>query len=219
MHFIIPALSTLASLLYASLVCIGPARAEETVYDAARIARNLVERSTTSIGNMATIFPGEDPDFPNFPFSMQEYYASCHSNGSLTLLFLPISRHSKNILHASSHSASISVTSTIPAASRPRVSLLGNITVFTDIHSVPGREAIQGCYLEKHRDAKWWLPDDEGAAHVSYWARFDPKAVYFIGGFGGLHYIGWIPLDIYQNAKHTSDVDTAAESGSQAILD
>lgn len=91
---------------------------------------------------------------------------SCHSNGSLTLLFLPISRHSKNILHASSHSASISVTSTIPAASRPRVSLLGNITVFTDIHSVPGREAIQGCYLEKHRDAKWWLPDDEGAAHV-----------------------------------------------------
>jgi hypothetical protein len=34
MHFIIPALSTLASLLYASLVCIDPARAEETVYDA-----------------------------------------------------------------------------------------------------------------------------------------------------------------------------------------
>ena len=91
---------------------------------------------------------------------------SCHSNGSLTLLFLPISRHSKNILHASSHSASISVTSAIPAASRPRVSLLGNITVFTDIHNVPDREAIQGCYLEKHRDAKWWLPDDEGAAHI-----------------------------------------------------
>lgn len=135
---------------------------------------------------------------PTCPEPRAYLHPSCHTNGSLTLLFLPISRHSKNVLHASSHSASISVTSTVPAASRPRVSLIGNITVFTDISKVPERAFLEECYLAKHRDARWWLPDDKDAAHVvrlfslssmgcasdkclctfaqSYWARFDPRA-------------------------------------------
>ncbi|KAJ3535503.1 hypothetical protein NMY22_g6460 [Coprinellus aureogranulatus] len=112
------------------------------------------------------------------------------------------------------------------AASRPRVSLLGNVTVFTDIAKVPDREAIQECYLSKHHDAKWWLPDDENAAHIGKLLFLSgrlndalKKAVYFVGGFGGLHYIGWIPLDIYQNAKHTSEaIDPATESDSQVVL-
>lgn len=212
-------LCVLLLLICANHAHLALAAVVETVYDAARIARTLVEQSDTSTGNMATIFPGEHPDLPNYPFSMQEYYASCHSNGSLTLLFLPISRHSRNVLHASSHAASISVTSPVPAASRPRVSLLGNITVFTDIGSVPDRSAIQECYLAKHRDARWWLPDDKDAAHIAYWARFDPQAIYFVGGFGGLHYIGWIPLEIYQEAKPSvGNILVAPESEPQAAL-
>ncbi|KAG2015775.1 hypothetical protein CC2G_009010 [Coprinopsis cinerea AmutBmut pab1-1] len=157
---------------------------------------------------MATVFPDEDTNLPSYPFSMQEYYASCHSNGSLTLLFLPISRHSKNILRAPSHFASISVASPIPAASKPRVSLMGNVTVFTTTNDIPDLATIKQCYLAKHPDAKWWLPDDDDAAHLAYWARFDPHAVYFVGGFGGLHYIGYIPLDIYQAAEPMTHIFT-----------
>ncbi|KAF9010496.1 pyridoxamine 5'-phosphate oxidase-domain-containing protein [Cyathus striatus] len=161
---------------------------------------------------MATVFPSNDADLAGQPFSMQEYYASCYQNGSLTLLFLPISRHSKNVLHSSRQSASISVTSEVPAASRPRVSLIGNITVFTNTSAISDLHLIKQCYLEKHPDAKWWLPDDDDAAHISYWARFDPQRIYFVGGFGGAHYIGFVPLDLYQKA-HTDRMDEEEKSG------
>lgn len=57
---------------------------------------------------------------------------------------------------------------------------------------------VRDCYLERHRDAEWWLPDDPDAPHTAYWARFDPHSVYFVGGFGDKHYIGAIPLHLYQ---------------------
>lgn len=172
----------------------------ESVEDAARIARSLVDVSPLSVGTMATVFPPDDPLLPGYPFSLQEYYASCLSNGSLTLLFLPISRHSRNILASPSHLVSISITSELPAAHKPRVSLLGNVTIFTDIEGVDNLTEIKKCYLEKHPDAKRWLPGDDEGAHLSYWARFDPESVYFVGGFGGRHYIGFIPMELYQNA-------------------
>ena len=71
---------------------------------------------------------------------------------------MPISRHSQNILHSPTHAASISIASEHPAASRARVALIGNVTVFTDVNTTPERERIQACYLEKHRDARWWIP-------------------------------------------------------------
>lgn len=118
--------------------------------------------------------------------------SSCYKNGSLTLLFLPISRQSQNILLSPTHAASISVTADIPSARRPRVSLIGNVTIFKDGHNIPNVDFIRRCYVEKHPDAEWWLPDDKNGAHVvsipsylltiyrlmvfvkAYWARFDP---------------------------------------------
>ncbi|KAF9469891.1 pyridoxamine 5'-phosphate oxidase-domain-containing protein [Collybia nuda] len=155
---------------------------------------------------MATVFPSDDPKFAGQPFSLQEYYASCYKNGSLTLLFLPISRQNQNILHSPTHAASISITADVPSANRPRVSLLGSVTVFNDGYSIPNVDFIRRCYVAKHPDAEWWLPDDEGSAHIAYWARFDPHSVYFVGGFGGIHYIGDIPLPMYREAyRNDSD--------------
>ena len=71
---------------------------------------------------------------------------------------MPISRHSQNILRSPSHAASISIGSEKLAANRPRVALIGNVTVYTDVNTTPERERIQACYLEKHRDARWWIP-------------------------------------------------------------
>ncbi|KAI0092935.1 pyridoxamine 5'-phosphate oxidase-domain-containing protein [Irpex rosettiformis] len=175
------------------------ANAEETVEDAARIARKLVDSSVDHIGTMATIFPEDHESLAGQPFSLQEYYASCHSNGSLTLLFMPISRHSQNILHSSTHSASISIWSEHPAASRARVALVGNVTVFANLEDTPERDLIQSCYLETHPDAKWWIPGPR-EPHIAYWARFDIHNIYFVGGFGGLHYIGYIPPSLYADA-------------------
>ncbi|KAF4598236.1 hypothetical protein EYR38_006632 [Pleurotus pulmonarius] len=200
------------------------AESEEEQSDDSAIARRLVDNSTSSIGVMATVFPLDHSSSPGAslmmdswkelwnslwsaqPFAMQEYYASCHTNGSLTLLFLPISRHSQNILHSNHHAASLSVSSALPAARSPRVSLIGNVTVYTNTTLVPNRNAIQSCYLARHPDARWWLPEDDDAAHIAYWARFDPESVYFVGGFGDKHFIGYIPLEIYQGAPASAEV-------------
>ncbi|KAI0081231.1 hypothetical protein K474DRAFT_1656712 [Panus rudis PR-1116 ss-1] len=155
---------------------------------------------------MATTYPDDHPTLAGLPFSLQEYYASCHQNGSLTLLFLPISRHSQNILQSPTHAASISVGSEHPTASRPRVAFMGNVTVFRSLNDTPNKEEIQSCYLEKHPDARWWLPGPK-EPHIAYWARFDPHTIYYVGGFGNLHYIGYIPLDVYQNATSTPKED------------
>lgn len=91
---------------------------------------------------------------------------SCHHNGSLTLLFLPISRHSKNILGSVNHAASLSVASPNPAAWKPRVSLIGSVTVFQDVANTPDEDEIARCYLKRHPDAVHWLPRDKRQPHI-----------------------------------------------------
>ena len=91
---------------------------------------------------------------------------SCHHNGSLTLLFLPISRHSQNILGSVNHSASLSVASPDPAAWKPRVSLIGSVTVFRDVANTPDEDEVAGCYLKRHPDAVHWLPRDKHQPHI-----------------------------------------------------
>lgn len=71
---------------------------------------------------------------------------------------MPISRHTQNIFKSPTHSATISVSSVHPAASRARVALMGNVTVFREIENTPELEAIQSCYIEKHPDARHWVP-------------------------------------------------------------
>ncbi|KAI5123671.1 hypothetical protein M0805_001700 [Coniferiporia weirii] len=179
---------------------------KETVQDAALLARGLVA-SSQAIGVMATVFPSNS-SLQGEPFALQEYYASCHANGSLSLITMPISRHTQNILHSPTHSASMTVWSSPPAASKARVSLMGNVTFLDSRFAVDS--GIRDCYLRQHPDARWWLPDDPDAAHLAYWARFDPHSVFFVGGFGDKHYIGNVPLDLYQNALSSSDMQIMA---------
>ncbi|TDL26159.1 hypothetical protein BD410DRAFT_784208 [Rickenella mellea] len=174
----------------------------ETVEDAASIARTLM--TSTGVGTMATLYPNDHPYLAGEPFALQEYYSSCHTNGSLTLIFMPISRHSQNILHSRNHSASITVWSSPPAASQARVSLMGKVHVFPD--GTGGENSIRECYIKSHPDAKRWLPDNEHGPHTALWARFDPHTIYFVGGFGDEHYIGSIPLPLYQETNPTISV-------------
>lgn len=53
-----------------------------------------------------------------------------------------------------------------PAASRARVSLIGNVTFLSSRFAE--ESGIKDCYLAAHRDARWWLPDDPDAAHTVF---------------------------------------------------
>jgi len=189
--------------LIISLLLLAPAiHAEETLEDAARLARNLVGQN--SMGTLATSYPSNHTSLAGQPFALMEYYAPCYANGSLAVLFFYISLNSHNILGSPDHSATITVQappSRSPAAS-PRVALIGNVTLL-DKDNDEGKR-LESCYLQKHPDSKWWVPGGKGGFHGVTWARFDPHTIYYVGGFGGIHYIGYIPLSLYQTSGSNS---------------
>lgn len=49
---------------------------------------------------------------------------------------------------------------------------MGNVTIFKDGNHIPDADEVRRCYLEKHPDAKWWLPNDDDGAHVVSSASF-----------------------------------------------
>jgi len=209
--------SVYSALSLLLLTVIHASNARETVQDAALIARQLVE-SPLAIGSMATVYPANyrDPTLAGQPFALQEYYASCYQNGSLTLILMPISRHTQNILTSAAHSASITVWSSPPSASRARVSLVGNFTVFRN-ESPSDVDELRECYLKSHPDAVDWLPENEEGPHTAYWSRFDIQSIYFVGGFGDEHYIGGIPVALYQEAQASSAEPVHWEQSSYSL--
>lgn len=181
--------------------------AMETVYDAARFARALVD-SDNAAATLATVFPADHPTLAGMPFALMEYYASCHQNGSLTFIFMPISRNNQNILQSNTHLATFTVASHPARAATNRVALMGDVTIMTNAYiesssayrnNTQEVQEIETCFLRRHPDAKWWLPGRK-PVHKAYWARFDPLTIYYVGGFGSEHYIGYIPLELYQRA-------------------
>ena len=93
---------------------------------------------------------------------------SCLRNGSLTLITFPISQHTINIRDSPTHSASVGVFSDPPGANAPRVSLIGNVTIFEHAEDMPERQEIRDCYLRNHPEARWWVPGEGGLVVSSY---------------------------------------------------
>ncbi|TIA93986.1 hypothetical protein E3P81_00479 [Wallemia ichthyophaga] len=195
-------LAHLLSLTTITIYLIGSAIAIEDEYKAAQLARHLVE-SVKGVGTISTIFPSGD-ELEGHPFSLEVYYASCYNDGSLTLLSMPISQSYNNIIRDSHHRATISVMPLDGSAraSNYRVGLIGHVS-FLDSHTSSGLgeegERLRSCYLLDHPDSSIWLPP-HGVPHQSYFVRFDIDRVWYIGGFGSSHYIGYIPLELYAAA-------------------
>ncbi|RXK41517.1 hypothetical protein M231_01225 [Tremella mesenterica] len=80
--------------------------------------------------------------------------------------------------------------------SRGRVAFIGNMTLLPDL-MYEERKQLTKCYLSYHPDAKRWLPDAKDPPHLAMWARLDVEDIYYVGGFGDSHYIGFIPVDLY----------------------
>ncbi|WRT68049.1 uncharacterized protein IL334_005024 [Kwoniella shivajii] len=169
----------------------------ETLAEAAHNARIIVKDVKT--GTMASVFP-EESDLAGRPFAMMEYHAPCYSNGSLTIILMPISRSTQNIFNDPGHHVAYTVSMPTEGIrspmSRGRVALMGNVTTLRDISKDESRE-LSKCYTSYHPDSKYWLPGNEDSPHVSIWARLDIDNIYYVGGFGDVHYIGPIPVDLY----------------------
>ena len=74
----------------------------------------------------------------------------------------------------------------------------GDVSDSEDSEGVGG---VERCFLKAHHDAKLWLPGDKNAAHGGRWMRIVPEAVYWIGGFGNRHWIGWFDVEEWRGVR------------------
>jgi len=167
----------------------------ETVHDAARLARQLVH--DTGVGTLMTTMASTE--FAGHPFGLMDYYADeCSSTGDVILLISGLQINARNF--AKDNRVTLSIRSLqgegSPMAEK-RVALLGEILRTGDDEF----KTIKDCFVAKHSDARAWLPDGKTPFHDFHFYRLRVKGIYYVGGFGGLHYIGWVPEETYHAAR------------------
>lgn len=59
-------------------------------------------------------------------------------------------------------------------------------------------KALHKCFVAHHPDAAYWTPGSDASPHTALWVRFQPERIYYVGGFGDEHYIGWIDPALYR---------------------
>lgn len=182
---------------------------DRTAYDmgeAAIVARTLVNRESLVDINTIANYSGR-----LVPISSMEYYADCDNDGDPYWLALDIGLPMRNIKAGSAFSWSIKVgdhpqhepvNSTYPGtvpnspAGSPRAVFEGSLAP-VEFLSPDQKKELESCFLGRHPDAKWWLPDAEHSPHKSCWIKFTVDKVHFIGGFGDRAYIGDIDSNTY----------------------
>ena len=75
-------------------------------------------------------------------------------------------------------------------ADLPRLSAVGWLEEM-DEDEVRDKGIVE-CFEKVHRDSKLWRPGRQGGAHSGRWVRLVVEEVYWIGGFGDRHFIGWL---------------------------
>ncbi|CAN6659901.1 hypothetical protein TRVA0_032S00210 [Trichomonascus vanleenenianus] len=171
----------------------------------ARDARTLVNRE--DIGTLSTVF--QSGSLKGDPTGQMEYYADCYEDGTLTLIGMNISTAFTNINEGSKASFHIRqhpyhnryrFPGGIPKspAGSPRITLTGSAEPLDNV-TEEEQERLARCFLAVHPDAKWWLPGSD-AVHDSFWVKFVPEKIHYIGGFGDRAFIGDIPVEEYQES-------------------
>lgn len=197
-------------VFFASLVCaVNPPQSEE---QAAINARTLINRE--NMATLITVNQQNDEPFSGYPTGQIEYVADCHDDGSLTLIGMSISSAFKNIDAGSKVGLSMrtgdhgpnddDIDNKYPGGisdwvlASPRVSMYGQLYKL-DQMTEDETKRIEQCFLKKHPESHIWIPGTN--VHGSFWTRFVPDGMHYIGGFGDRAYIGDINVDTYKNAK------------------
>jgi hypothetical protein len=199
--FLLPTLFSLVSTYQTLLEPIDLSTTSiPTVRDAASQARRLV--LTETISTLSTVFSSSAPhNLTGMPIGLMDYYADCSENGNPTLIGMSITTSFRNVAEGSFLSLSIRAQSSGPVfspAALPRLALIGKL-VRIPVGNTAEAERLKKCFTLRHPDAKIWTPG--GVIHDSYWTRLDVEKVYLVGGFGNVAYIGWIPVEIYNDVK------------------
>ncbi|WQF83216.1 Putative FMN-binding split barrel [Colletotrichum destructivum] len=168
-------------------------------------------------------------DLSGMPIGLMDYVADCEEEGNPTILAITIATSFKNVRAGSNISLSMHWTPPFPPAKRisllsslknrifgsldagaaaappdtvpysaanlPRFSLLGYLEKIP-VDPVTSLK-LAHCFVDKHPDSKYWLPGSP--VHESEWVRFVVTSIYWVGGFGDRAYIGWIPVEEWQN--------------------
>jgi hypothetical protein len=161
-------------------------------------ARQLV--NTCTFGTLITLqsgIPGQqDPKYAGFPFgSVASFADQDPSNGKPLLLLSQLERNVINFNDDARCSLAIQTPveqlgDTDPMAA-PRMTLLGTLIPVPDDQYDQARKT----YLNKHPSAMWIDFPDFGLYY------FNSTDVYWVGGFGNEHYIGWVDAGSYLSQK------------------
>ena len=105
--------------------------------------------------------------------------------------------------------------------SKGRVTLFGHFDIFNVTHHPDQAEKALDCYLGHHPDASHWAPNATESPHVPFWAKFSVNKVYWVGGFGDEHYIGWFSSDEWNTAwkeHHSSSRGLLADEDASWLI-
>ena len=178
-----------------------------TIHESAIQGRRMLRQS--SIATLSTVFTtmnsfeNRPAHMDGAPIGLMDYYASCSPRPyEPTILAISIATNFKNTAAGSNITLSLRhhpPVDRLPAddiytyspANMPRFSLVGHLKPIPSIEVE--KYNVSGCFLNKHLDAKAWLPGNR--IHESWWARLVVDEIYWIGGFGDRAYIGWIPVE------------------------
>jgi hypothetical protein len=183
-----------------------------TVHESAIQARRILHLE--NIGTLSTVFPSDSSTSGNgyqsmeqrpsglggVPIGLMDYYADCEpDSGNPTILALDIATSFKNVAAGSNITLSLrwhpQDGNWHSAASLPRFSLVGHLEDIDE--SEMSKVGLATCFVKNHPDAVAWLPGNR--IHTSRFVRLVVEDIYWIGGFGDRAYIGWIPVEAYQN--------------------
>ncbi|KAJ9060364.1 hypothetical protein DSO57_1031595 [Entomophthora muscae] len=145
----------------------------------------------------------EESQLEGYPFSLFDYYVDLPQYPGVPIFFISkLQKCVKNIKHDPRASFTIQSspqfmckfmgTSKSTPMESGRVSLVGKV-VPIDQEKEP--ELVIACrneFVKIHPDSKKWM----GMNDFSFY-RFEVDKIYWVGGFGNIHYIGWIHSKLY----------------------
>lgn len=183
------------------------------------------------VSTLSTQYPSDHSatDLAGHVITGPEYFAPCDvETGSLLYLGLTVSQTWRNVLNSHSKNGTVSIASNANPSvvdprhhsrhdahrwkdSRPswrrgmpsksRVTLFGHFDILNVTQHPDQAEKASRCYLNYHPDASHWAPNSTASPHIPFWATFNVDKVYWVGGFGDEHYIGWFSSDGWRSAS------------------
>ncbi|CEP18236.1 hypothetical protein [Parasitella parasitica] len=178
----------------------------QSIETAAKLARKIVsdaeKKNEAGRGHiLTTMDESVSEEFRGFPFGIMEYYSDkCTPNGNLLLFMSDLQMSARN-MHRHMDKVAFTVTSLqdynpgwhnqSTPVQQPRFTLFGSIERVPESKA----ELAMNCFTKTHEEARPWK-----SFHDFHFYEFQVKGIYYVGGFGGLNYIGWIPVDLYRAA-------------------